>query len=381
MDFGLQYGVPVPKPWHRHSEYDAFQQVIAQAVQAETSGFSHFWAVEHHFLTEHAHCSAPEVLLGAVAARTKKIRIGHGVRLLPFPYNHPIRTAEMAAMLDLISSGRLEFGTGRSNTRVELEVFGIDPESTRSMWEEALAVVVKAWTEEILQWKGKHFQFPDCNVIPKPLQRPHPPLWVAGMGSESHEIAGRKGLGILSFTIVTPLDELAKRVHLYREGIKQAVPIGHIVNNNVAAFTLVHCAKTDREAKDNSQMAIAGFLKMARKYLGSVVTMLTAKGGLPQSYEYMKDLLGGEAEIPYEILYEFLDENDLIIVGSPEKCIEKIKRYQEIGIDQLLAQMQIWDIPHEKVMESIRLFGEHVIPVFSSLVSETNQRQRVLEPA
>jgi len=149
LDFGLFYEIPVARPWHARSEYDAYHDVIAQAVRGEEVGFTYFWTVEHHFLSEFSHCSAPEALYGTIAARTKTLRIGHGVRLLPFPYNHPIRAAEMAAVLDIVSDGRLEFGTGRSSTRDELEGFGIDPQETRPMWEEALDVVVGAWTTDV----------------------------------------------------------------------------------------------------------------------------------------------------------------------------------------------------------------------------------------
>src|SRR5258708_7443039 len=175
-----------------------FQQVIAQVVEAERVGFSNFWSVEHHFLSEFAYSSAPEVLYGALSQRTSKIRIGHGVRLLPFPYNHPIRVAEMGATVDLLCDGRMEFGTGRSVSRDELEGFGINPSETRALWEEALDVVVGAWTNEVFSWEGKYFKIPPREILPKPLQKPPPPLWCASTGPEPHEIAGRKGLGLLS---------------------------------------------------------------------------------------------------------------------------------------------------------------------------------------
>ncbi|MEW6300392.1 MAG: LLM class flavin-dependent oxidoreductase, partial [Thermodesulfobacteriota bacterium] len=238
MDFGIFYEIEIPKPWHERSEYNAFKQVLAQVVRAEEAGFSHFWTVEHHFLSEFSHCSAPEVLYGAVSQRTKKIRIGHGVRLLPFPYNHPIRVAEMAATLDLLCDGRLEFGTGRSVSRDELEGFGIDPRETRDLWEEALDIVVGAWTNEIFSWEGKYFKIPPRNVIPKPLQKPHPPLWCASTGPETHEVAGRKGLGLLSFTLLVDPEELKRRIGIYRAGLAEAKPAGKFVNDRAATFTL-----------------------------------------------------------------------------------------------------------------------------------------------
>jgi hypothetical protein len=138
MKFALFYEIPVARPWNAESEYLAYQHTLEQAILGDKMGFHSFWTVEHHFLEEYSHCSNPEVLYGAIAARTKNIRLGYGVRLLPKPYNHPIRTAESVAVLDLISDGRVDFGTGRSSTRAELEGFDIDPDETREQWREAL---------------------------------------------------------------------------------------------------------------------------------------------------------------------------------------------------------------------------------------------------
>ena len=248
MQFGIFCEIPVPRPWTPKSERAAYQHTLAQAVRADELGYHSFWTVEHHFLEEFSHCSAPGVLYGAIAALTERIRIGHGVRLLPFPYNHPIRAAEAAAVIDVISDGRLEFGTGRSSTRTELEAFGIDPEQTRALWDEALAMIVGAWTQDVFEWHGPRFEFPPRRVIPKPIQQPHPPLWVASTSPESHEIAGQRGLGLLSFTLGVPPEDLAGRLQLYRKGLAVAKPAGKFVNQRAATFTMVHCAETTAEA-------------------------------------------------------------------------------------------------------------------------------------
>src|ERR1700755_348531 len=138
MRFALFYEIPVARPWGPDSERQAYLDTIEQVVAGERAGFDAIWTVEHHFLEEYSHCSNPEILYGAIAARTKNIRIGYGVRLLPRPYNHPIPTGEAVAVLDLISDGRVEFGTGRSSPRAELEGFDVDPHQTRAMWNEAL---------------------------------------------------------------------------------------------------------------------------------------------------------------------------------------------------------------------------------------------------
>ena len=139
MKFGLMYEIQIPEPHYDGIEQDRYKQVMAQVALADEVGFAYFWTVEHHFLREFSHCSAPEVLYGAISQRTKRIRIGHAVALLPGQYNHPVRVAERAAVLDIVSDGRMDLGTGRSTTLIEMDGFQVDPEETRAQWEEAMA--------------------------------------------------------------------------------------------------------------------------------------------------------------------------------------------------------------------------------------------------
>ncbi len=359
MKFGVFYEIPVARPWHERSEYEAYHHTIEQAVLADRVGFDSFWTVEHHFLDEFSHCSAPGVLYGTIAAKTRNLKIGHGVRLLPFPYNHPIRAAEAAAVLDLISDGRLEFGTGRSATRAELEGFGIHPNDTRELWREALEIVVGAWTEDVFKWKGKHFEIPPRRVLPKPLQRPHPPLWVASTSPETHEAAGRNGLGLLSFTIGVPPEDLAERLKLYRRGIEQAQPIGKFVNGRAATFTMVHCASTNAEARSNAAESFEWYAQTAVRHISTVGEWQKELKQDYASYDYTKALAGQSFDF---LTFDFLDSTGACIVGDPDCCIETAKRYKAAGCDLLLCLVQPWKIPHEKVMKSIELLGQHVIP-------------------
>ncbi|MDQ1477491.1 MAG: hypothetical protein QOE62_2720, partial [Actinomycetota bacterium] len=202
MQFALFYEIPVAKPWKPDSEHVAYKNTLTQAIAGEAAGFSAFWTVEHHFLEEYSHCSNPEVLYGAIAARTSKMRLGYGVRLIPKPYNHPIRTAESVAVLDLLSDGRVDFGTGRSATRLELEGFGVDPADTREMWREGIEHVVDCWTNERTSFQGKHWSLPvERRVQPKPLQQPHPPIWGATTSDDGHQQVGELGLGLCSFAV------------------------------------------------------------------------------------------------------------------------------------------------------------------------------------
>ena len=181
MKFGIIYELCRPLPFDGFlSEEDTFWQAVEQIVLAEAVGFDVVWAVEHHFLEGYSLSSAPEVFLAAVAQHTTRIRIGHAVRLLPPPFNHPVRSAEMAATLDIMSRGRLEMGMGRSITEEELGGFGVATEDSRPMLDEVMPEIVKMWTtDEYPGYSGRHFSMPPRKVLPKPLQQPHPPLWMA----------------------------------------------------------------------------------------------------------------------------------------------------------------------------------------------------------
>ena len=180
MEFGLQYEIQRSRPHYDGFMYDIYQQATEQVKLADRLGYHSVWTVEHHFLTEWSYSSAPEVWYGALSQVTKNIRLGHGVCLLPIPFNHPARIAERIAVLDIMSNGRVECGTGRSITESELGGFNIHPEDSRPMWEEAVAEIPKMWTQEIYEGhQGKYFTMPAREVLPKPIQKPHPAIWVA----------------------------------------------------------------------------------------------------------------------------------------------------------------------------------------------------------
>ena len=253
MKFALFYEIPVARPWAPDSEHLAYKNTLEQAIAGEQAGFHAFWTVEHHFLEEYSHCSNPEVLYGAIASRTSKMRLGYGVRLMPKPYNHPVRTAESVAVLDLLSDGRVDFGTGRSATRIELEGFGIDPKDTREMWREAIEHVVGCWTNERYSIRQRSTgRCADRRVQPKPLQQPHPPIWGATTSDDGHAQVGELGLGLCSFAVGVSPEDVKKKIDIYRAAVaKCTTPIGKFVNNQAATFTMALCAPTDDEARDD----------------------------------------------------------------------------------------------------------------------------------
>jgi len=364
MEFALFYEIPVPRPWSRTDELDAYQAVIAQAVRADELGWHSFWTVEHHFLEEYSHCPNPEVLYGAVAARTERIRIGYGVRLVPNPYNHPVRSAESAAVLDLISNGRVEFGTGRSSTRIEMEGFGIHPDETRPMWQEGLEHIIGCWTNDEYEFSGKYWSMPKRRVLPKPIQEPHPPVWAATGSESGHRMMGKLGLGLLSFSVGTPPEELARRIGIYKEGLAECTqPLAKFVNPRSACFTMVNCAPTDEESFEVSRESFEWYPKRSAQLVASVPRWLDEMKAERGTYEYLAGAMEAEQHLD-QVTFEGLRESGACITGDPDRVIEALKKYEATGCDLLLCLVNPYKIPPDKVMQTIELMGKHVLPEF-----------------
>jgi alkanesulfonate monooxygenase SsuD/methylene tetrahydromethanopterin reductase-like flavin-dependent oxidoreductase (luciferase family) len=365
MKFAMFYEIPVPRPWTRDSERDAYRNTIEQVKLGDRMGFHSFWTVEHHFLDEYSHCSNPEVLYGHIAAVTENLRIGYGVRLLPQPYNHPVRTAESVAVLDIVSGGRVEFGTGRSSTRAELEGFSVDPRATREMWDEALRHIVGCWTNDEYSFDGKYWSMPPRRVHPKPIQEPHPPLWGATSSVDGHYEIGNRGIGLLSFTVGNPPEALEERIANYRRGQAECVtPIGKARNSTAATFTMVHCAPTNAQAKEVASESFTWYPKAAASHIATLAEWMD-EGDLG-NYQYANDALKMRNEgLLDHVTMDFLYDSGAGVVGDPDRCIEICKRYEAVGCDLLFCLLNPYKIPHDDVMQSIELLGKHVIPEFA----------------
>jgi alkanesulfonate monooxygenase SsuD/methylene tetrahydromethanopterin reductase-like flavin-dependent oxidoreductase (luciferase family) len=372
MKFDLLYELQMPKPHDVESEWRCHHEALEQIELADRLGYDTVWEVEHHFLTEFAHSSAPEVFLAAVSQRTKNIRLGHGVTLLPHKFNHPIRVAERVAALDLVSNGRVEFGTGRSSG-FEQAGFEIDPAISRDMWQESLEIIPRMWTEDPFEYAGRFVTIPPRSIIPKPRQKPHPPIWAAATSPATWEIAGRNGIGILGLTIFVSVPQLADRVRVYREALKQAKPVGKFVNDQVGAFTIVHVAETREEAVANGGAdAAMNYLLYAFRVLGGFAD--PSGRGMQREYAELevqstpyRDLIAKEYPLIAkmqrgECTFDELDAEDMVIVGDVDHCARKVERYKQAGLDHFIALMQADRIPHAKVLRSIELFATEIMP-------------------
>jgi alkanesulfonate monooxygenase SsuD/methylene tetrahydromethanopterin reductase-like flavin-dependent oxidoreductase (luciferase family) len=366
MRFALFYEIPVPQPAGPDDERLAYQHTLEQAIAADRFGWDAVWTVEHHFLEEYSHCSNPEVLYGAIAARTERIRIGYGVRLMPKPYNHPVRTAESVAVLDLISNGRVDFATGRSATRAELEGFGIDPHQTRGMWQEAIEHVVGCWTNEEYEFAGEHWQMPRRKVLPKPLQQPHPPLFGATSSEEGHRQVGELGLGLCSFAVGVSPEEVKAKIDIYREGIAACTtPIGASIHDEAATFTMAVCADDRPTAEALARDSFEWYPKTGARQIATVADWMAEQQRDLGNYGYAADLRAVDDAGALDLLtLEYLMENGACVLGTPAECVDACRRYEEAGVDLLLCLVNPWKVPHDAVMRTIELMGTEVIPAF-----------------
>ncbi|HWN69660.1 MAG TPA: LLM class flavin-dependent oxidoreductase, partial [Haliangium sp.] len=246
-----------PRPWGEDHERQRILQALEQAELADQLGYGCWWQVEHHGAEEFSLSSAPELILTALSQRTKNIRLGHSAVLAPYRFNHPIRVAERAAYLDHLSNGRLELGLTRSGIP-EWRLFDIEPDDAREQLQEAFEVIPRMWTEERFSWQSRHLRVDNKPIMPKPYQKPHPPLWMPAASPNSFVQAGANGVGALGVTLWAPPSQVSDWIGLYRQAVRECTrPVGRFVNDNIAFFTFVHCAETDEQARQNGAAAAA----------------------------------------------------------------------------------------------------------------------------
>jgi alkanesulfonate monooxygenase SsuD/methylene tetrahydromethanopterin reductase-like flavin-dependent oxidoreductase (luciferase family) len=361
-------------------DHAVVEETIEQCVLADEMGFDYVWFVEHHFLTGFSMSPCPEVIFGALSRLTKRIRLGFGVVILP--YHHPVRVAERVAMVDHLSKGRVDFGTGRS-APYEQTGMGIDPRDTREMWEESLAMVPKVWEDGLFAWEGRFWNVPPREVRPKPYQKPHPPIWVAALQPSTYHLAAEKGIGVMALSVAAPT-VLAPHIKEYKENVRKAKPVGKTINDQWLSSTMAYCGEDNKAARELAAKSLKTFFGPDRPYLKDQVNvyekLIESWGGVPEHLQanfarYIKkegepdtgvDLSGGSAQIANAIWNQFdadtLADRGVTVSGDPESCLKAIRIHESLGVDQLQFLIATETIPHEKVMSSIELFGKHVIP-------------------
>lgn len=348
MKFGIFYEHQLPRPWTATSEYELLQNSLKEVELADALGYDYVWEVEHHFLEEYSHSSAPEVFLAAASQRTKNIRLGHGI--IQLTTNQPHRVAERVATLDLISGGRVELGLGEGAGPAELHPFGIRVRDKRERWEEAVRAIVPMFTKDSWEFHGQFYDFPARNVIPKPFQKPHPPLWVACSNIQTIGNAGTWGMGALGFSFVSP--EAAQAwVHRYYNNILSPNPITDYPRNpNIAIVNGFMCARTDEEALEKASGWT--FFIFALSYYGRKGMDAPGKSDLWSEYQTWRTTDKAKAAL----------RNGLI--GSPETIRNRLRMFEAAHVDQVILLNQAGRTSHEDICDSLKLFADEVMPEF-----------------
>jgi alkanesulfonate monooxygenase SsuD/methylene tetrahydromethanopterin reductase-like flavin-dependent oxidoreductase (luciferase family) len=376
MKFGIFYELQLPRPrdkdqWDDDDERRIVHETLEQIELADKLGYDYVFEVEHHFLEEYCHSSAPEVVLAAAAVKTKDIRLGHGIVQMPPAQNHPARVAERIATLDLVSNGRVEFGTGEGATTTELGGFGTEHAYKKEAWEEATRECLRMMSETPYPgYDGEYFKMPERNIIPKPLQKPHPPVWVAASRRETAMMAARLGIGALGFGFETP-DEAEDRVQRYYELIRECRrPIGKAMNPALVTLGNMMCARTDEEAVEKGLRG-AQFFGFSFAWTHGPV-----KHGRDNVYREFRERFDAaqsadEAEIATANEPEDESARALyragrrgLFMGSPEYIRQNLRKYEAAHVDTLLFVLQCGDRRHEDIMESLELFAREVMPEF-----------------
>ena len=371
MRFGVFYELQLPRPWNEGDEHRLFKEALDQIVLADRLGFDFAWEVEHHFLDEYSHSSAPEVFLAAAAGLTSNIRLGHGIKQVIPAYNHPARSAECLASLDLLSDGRVEFGIGEGATRLELGAFGIAAKEKRAL---ALESAEQICNMMVLTpypgFEGQGFSMPCRNVLPKPLQKPHPPLWMACTNRDTIKVAARNGIGALAFSFLDP-EEAKTWSTIYYDIIKseECVPLGWSVNANLAMVSAFSMHEDRAEAIRRGQDNFEFFRYSQQK--------LVAEDFVPGCSDMWGDFLAARGDASDRLIQAALAraEFDGAGIGTPDDMRRHLASMQESGVDQVIFLQQAGRNSHRNICDSLELFAETVMPDFTRDVAEREARK------
>jgi alkanesulfonate monooxygenase SsuD/methylene tetrahydromethanopterin reductase-like flavin-dependent oxidoreductase (luciferase family) len=371
MRFGVFYELQIPKPWDARSEQRIVHEALEQVALADRLGFDYAWCVEHHFLEEYSHCSAPEVFLAAAAARTERIRIGHGIRQVIPNYNHPARTAEGLGMLDLVSNGRLDFGIGEGATRLELGGFKIPAKEKRAMALEAAEQIANMMVlSPYPGYEGRSFSMPARNVVPKPIQKPHPPMWMACTNRDTIRVAARNGLGALAFAFVDP-DEARSWSGIYYDIIKseECVPLGHTVNANLAMVSAFSLHEDRAEAIRRGQEGFEFFF-----YAVNALVAQDAVPGRSRLWETFQRMRGDRTA---QLIASAADpEYRGAGIGTPDDMRAHLRDFQAAGIDQVIFLQQAGHNRHEHIVAALELFARDIAPEFGREIAAREARKQ-----
>jgi len=358
MKFGVFYEHQLPRPWHERSEYELLQNSLEQISLADRLGYDYAWEVEHHFTEEYSHSPAPEVFLAAASQRTNHIRLGHGV--IQLPTNSIARVAERVSTLDLLSHGRVELGTGEGSTTTEIHPFHIRFRDKREIWEESIKALIPMFTEHGCEFHGQYIDFPLRNVIPKPYQKPHPPLWVACSNINTIEMAGSRGMGALGFQFVSP-EAATAWVNRYYLNLTTKLDklANYAVNPNIAMVCGFMCAETDELAMEKASGWT--FFIFALQYYSQQGYAEPGKLNMWDKYQEWRQTPKAQEALRTGL------------IGSPDTIRRKLREYESTNVDQVILLNQSGKTRHDDICASLELFGREVMPEFQGRDTEHQQ--------
>jgi alkanesulfonate monooxygenase SsuD/methylene tetrahydromethanopterin reductase-like flavin-dependent oxidoreductase (luciferase family) len=332
-------------------ERAAYAETLDEIELADRLGYGCAWLVEHHFLRGYSHCSKPELVLAAAAARTARIRLGQAI--IPLPLHHPVHVAERVATLDVLCGGRLEVGVGRGFSPREYAVFGADMASSRELVEEGLEVLVQSFARTPVTYSGRHYRFQGLDILPHVVQRPHPPLWTAAVSPETYDWAAARGLGVLAGPF-KPWFMVKHDIRRYRARWR------HAAAPRVGMTIGVLCLADGSRAKKLAAEAFTWFYRELYRVAAPVLERLYP------SYEQLHELGRFRALLKLGVDLGFADAFGLAAVGDPAEVRAKLRKYQEAGVTHLLLAFGAGAVEPAVVRESLELFARDVMPAFSA---------------
>ena len=356
MKFGIFYEHQLPRDWDEFSEHKLIQNSLDQIELADKLGYDYAWEVEHHFLEEYSHSSAPEVFLAAAASqRTKNIRLGHGI--IQLTTNHPARVAERVSTLDLVSNGRVEMGLGEGSSATELHPFNLRFRDKRDVWEDAVRCTLPMMYNHAWEYEGEYFHFPKRAVIPKPMQKPHPPLWVACSQLDTIKYSAHRGMGALCFKFAN-LKAAEAWVNAYYNTFlhHQEKLTDYQANPNIAVVSGFMCAETDEEAWRKADGWT--FFQFALQLYGKEGPFDPGSVNFWDRYQEWKETPAGQKRSGSEL------------IGSPDTIRERLKELEDANVDQVILLNQAGKNTHEDICSSLELFAHEVMPEFHAREDE-----------
>lgn len=352
MRFDVFYELAVPR-FAGRDEQTVYHETLAELSVAEACGIETAWFVEHHFMREYSHASAPDLFLAAAAQRTARLRLGHAI--VPLPYHHPVHVAERLATLDVLSGGRVEFGFGRGFSPKEYASFGVPMGESRARVEEALAILRLSFARQPFSYAGRHYPLQDVEVLPHCVQRPHPPLWMAAVSPESFELAAQLGVGVLVGPF-KPWFMVKEDIARYRAAWREHQTAG---TGRVGMTLGLLCLADGKRAREHAKTNLAWFYKELLAQTAPVLKQLHA------GYEYYRRLGTVTPLLSAAINLTVLETAGMVVAGDPAHCRERLARYAEAGVDRLLLAIGAGGSPSAVVQECLRTLHAEVFPHFA----------------